>query len=132
MFRCVLPQNNESRHALILIRPGINCIQLDNTINAAFNISNLINGTCGKIRGFHPVWAAGHTPPPADVNTFAKTLRVMGEGKNGIMEVDAVPLTCEHCNEMDRDKLDWIPMLGVGIRPFCKRCFPEYYEVDIL
>lgn len=125
MFRCVLPQNNGSRHALFLIRPAINFIQRDYLMINSFNISNRIDGTNGKISGFRPVWAHGHAPPAGDVDTFEKALKVMGERKNGIMEIVAVQLKCEFCNEMDRDELKSYAVIGWGIRPMCKSCYLE-------
>lgn len=122
MFRCVLPQNNESRHALLLIRPNIDPIQRDYTMNKYFNISHRINDTNGKISGYRPLWAPGHTPSAGDIDTFEKVLRVMGERKNGIMEVMAVQLQCDFCNEMDRDKLKVLAVIGWGFRTICEPC----------
>lgn len=122
MFRCVLPQNNEPRHALLLIRPEIDPIQRDYVMNESFSIPRRINGTNGKISSYRPVWAHGHTPAAGDVDTFEKVLKVMGERKNGIMEVVAVQLKCDFCNEMDRDKLKAYAVYGWGIRPMCEPC----------
>ena len=123
MFRCVLPQNNASRHALIFIRPEMEFTDRDYVITQAFSICNRINGTNGKIDRYHPVWAPGHTPPFGDVDTFEKAVGVLGERKNGITEVVAVQLRCEFCEEMDRDKLAAYPILGLGFRHMCERCY---------
>ena len=125
MFRCVLPQNKGSRHALFLILPAINIIQCDYIMVDSFNISNRINGTNGKNSGYRPVWAHGHVPPAGDVDTFEKALRVMGERKNGIMEIVAVQLKCVFCNEMDRDKLKLYAVIGWGMRPMCESCYQQ-------
>lgn len=122
MFRCVLPQNNESRHALLLIRPNINPIQRDYVMHESFSISRRINGTNAKISGYRPLWAHGHTPPAGDIDTFEKVLKVMGERKSGIMEVLAVQLKCDFCNEMDPDKLKILAVIGWGIRTMCEPC----------
>ena len=39
------------------------------------------------------------------------------------MEVVAVQLRCEFSEEMDRDKVTAYPILGLGYRHMCERCY---------
>ena len=102
----------------------------DRLITNAFSIGKFINGMNGKIEGYRPVWADGHTPPAADVDTFAKMVRLMGERKNGIIEVLAVKLKCEFCDVDDRTKMIPMEIAELGLRPVCLECVQKYYERD--
>ncbi len=79
-FRCLLPQINEYRHAVLLMRSEITIIQRDHAITMAFSISNHINNTYGMISRIRPIWATGHAPAPAEVDTLKKTLEVWESG----------------------------------------------------
>ncbi len=82
----------------------------------AFSISNRINDTHGMIYRIRPIWATGHPPAPADVNTLKKTLEVMGGRMNGFMEVEAVQLKCRYCNETDPHRMHRLADPIKGIR----------------
>ncbi len=131
MFRCVLPQNNQSRHALIYIRPEITPIERDFVIEQAFSIRNNINGARAKIQTFRPVWADGQTPPAANIDTFEKAVRIMGTQMNGVMEVIAEPLKCDFCVENDYAKLLPRGFPALGIRPVCETCWTTYWEPTV-
>lgn len=56
---------------------------------------------------------------------------MMGQGKYGIVEVEAVPLKCDHCIEMDRDKLRRLFDAERGIGFVCLTCCGKHYELDL-
>ncbi len=129
MFRCRLPQINEYRHAVLLMRPEIHLLQRDHAVRVAFSISNRINNTHGMIRRIRPIWAKGHAPAPADVNTLKKTLEVMGSRMNGFMEVEAVQSMCRHCNQTDPHRMRMLADPATGWFYVCGPCSNTYYEV---
>ena len=129
MFRCLLPQDNEYRHCVLLMRPEIHRLQRDLVVNYSFSISHRINGTYGMISRIRPVWATGHVPAPAEVDTLDKVLKIMGERLNGLMEVEAVQLKCRHCNELDPHRMYMLTDPTTGYFYVCGPCADKYYEV---
>ena len=56
---------------------------------------------------------------------------------NGIVELETAEPECDSCDEIDRDKLAFLPIERSGLRPLCKPCFFEhvregFFQVSVL